>query len=76
MKTKATKIVGLVLIVLGVLALVYRGFDYTTETHGADLGPLKFEVKEKRRVNLPTWAGASAVIAGAALLLVSGSRKR
>jgi hypothetical protein len=61
-------VIGIVLVVLGVVALVYGGFTYTSETHDAKLGPLELSVKEKERVNIPVWAGLGAVIVGAAVL--------
>ena len=65
------KLVGVVLIALGVVFLAMRGFSYTKETHKADLGPLgSFSVKEKGRVNIPTWVGVVVVVAGVALLLL------
>jgi drug/metabolite transporter (DMT)-like permease len=67
------QIVAVLLIVGGVLALVYRGFSYTKETHEAKIGPLELQVKEKEQVNLPVWLGAGAVIAGA-VLLVTGKK--
>lgn len=68
------KIIAIVLIVLGVLALVYGGFSYTKATHEADLGPVEFQVKERERVNIPLWAGVAVIAAGVVLLLVP-SRK-
>ena len=53
------KAAGMVLVILGILALVYGGFSYTKETHDADLGPLKIQVKDKDRVNVPVWAGVA-----------------
>ena len=55
------KAAGMVLVILGILALVYGGFSYTKETHDADLGPLKIQVKDKDRVNVPVWAGVVPV---------------
>jgi len=66
----ALKILGAVLIVAGTLALVYRSFSYTKETHEAKLGPLEFAVKEQETINIPTWAGVGAIIVGGILLLV------
>lgn len=71
---KPLKIFGLVLLALGVLALVYKGFSYTEETHEAKLGPIELSVKDKERVTVPTWLGIVAVVAGAGLLLVPGRR--
>lgn len=61
--------IAIVLLAAGVLALVYGGFSYTKQTHGAKLGPLEISVSEKQRVNVPVWAGAVLVVAGAAVLL-------
>jgi hypothetical protein len=71
---KLAKLLGVALVAAGVLALVYKGFSYTEETHKAKLGPLELAVKEKDRVAIPTWAGVVAIAAGAALLLVPGKR--
>jgi len=71
---KLAKLLGIALVAAGVLALVYKGFSYTEETHKAKLGPLELAVKEKERVSIPTWAGVVAIAAGAALLLVPGKR--
>ena len=70
----AKTIAGLVLIILGVLGLVLGGFNYTKETHDADLGPLKFQVKEKDRIELPVWLSVGMVASGTAVLLL-GKRK-
>lgn len=72
----ATKVIGVVLIVAGVLALVYRGFTYTRETHTAKIPIVNAEIKveDKERVTIPTWAGVAAVVVGGALLLAGRSR--
>ena len=67
------KIVAILLIAGGALALVYRGFNYTKETHTADIGDLHVALAEKQHVAVPVWA-AFAAIAGGVLLLV-GARK-
>lgn len=64
------KLIGIILIVAGALALAYGGFTYTEETHEADVGPINIAVEDKERVNIPVWAGLAAVLVGGALLLV------
>ena len=70
----AIKIIGMVLILAGILGLVYGGFSFTKETHEAKIGPIELQVKEKERVNIPTWAGAGAIVIGVVLLLIPGKR--
>lgn len=67
---KATKVLAVVLIAAGVLALVYGGFNYTKKTSEGHLGPLELTMKDQKRVNIPAWAGVAAVVIGAGLLLV------
>ena len=67
----ATKIVGILLIVGGVLGLVFGGFSFTKQTTKAELGPISFSVQEKETVNVPLWASLIAIAAGAAVLVVS-----
>jgi multidrug transporter EmrE-like cation transporter len=64
------RILGIVLIVAGALGLAYGGFSYTKETHKAEIGPLKLQVQEKERVNVPQWAGLASIVAGVVLLVV------
>ena len=70
----AVKMVGIVLVVAGFLALMYGSFSYTKETHEATLGPIKLSVEEKKIVNIPVWAGVGAIVIGGALLLF-GNKK-
>ena len=63
------KIVGIVLIAVGVLGLVYGSFSYTKETHSTKIGSLELSMKDKKRVNVPVWAGVGAMVAGGLLLL-------
>lgn len=71
---QAQKLVAIVLIVAGALALAYGGFDYTRDTHKIDLGPLKLEVEERKHFNVPIWAGLASVAIGIVLLGVSGRK--
>lgn len=70
----AMKVLGIVLIAGGILALVYGGFTYTKDTHEAKIGPITLSVSDKERVNVPIWAGVGAVVIGG-LILVFGSKK-
>ncbi len=68
------KIVGVILIVLGIVALAYQGITYTTSEKVVDLGPLKVEATKERTIPLPPLVGAAAVVGGVILLAVSARR--
>ncbi len=63
------KILAIVFVLAGILALVYGGFTYTKETHEAKLGPIELTVRDKETVNIPVWAGVGAIVVGSGLLL-------
>jgi hypothetical protein len=72
---KPVPLLAIVLIVLGVAALAYQGFTYTTRETVIDIGPIHATADREKTVPLPPILGIAAVAAGVALLVV-GSRKR
>lgn len=64
----AAKLVGLILIVGGALALAFGGFSYTKDSSAVKIGPLELSMKQKESINVPLWAGVAAVVAGGLLL--------
>jgi uncharacterized membrane protein len=71
---KPITIVGVLLIVLGVVALAYQGITYTTNEKVVDLGPLKVEAKRERTIPLPPVLGGLA-LAGGIVLVIVGARR-
>jgi uncharacterized membrane protein YidH (DUF202 family) len=69
------KLIGIILIVLGVVALAAGGFSYTDREKVLDLGPLQATTETQRTFPVAPIAGVAAVAAGIALVVV-GSRKR
>lgn len=63
------RMLAIVLLIAGALALAYGGFSYTKETHEAKLGPVEIAITEKQRVNVPIWAGVALMVVGGGLLL-------
>lgn len=70
---KPIAIAGALLIVLGLAALMYQGFTYTTKETVIDIGPIHATADRERTVPLPPIFGIVAVIAGVALV-VTGKR--
>lgn len=68
------KILGIVLIVIGIVAFAYQGIDYTTREKVVDIGPIHMSADKTRTLPLGPIVGAVA-LAGGIALLVMGSRK-
>lgn len=68
-------IIGIVLIVMGVVALAYGGLSYTTREEVVEVGPLEITKKEKRTFPIPPVAGG-ALLGGGIILVVLGARGR
>ena len=69
------KVLGIVLIVVGVLALAYGGITWSHRDKVVDLGPVEVTRQEHERIPLPPVVGAVAVAAGIAALLASGRHR-
>lgn len=69
-----TRLIGIVLIVLGVIGLVYGGFSFTREKTVVKVGSVELNAKEKETVNIPLWAGVGAIVVGGVLLVAGGKR--
>ncbi len=70
----ALKIMGSVLIVVGIAALLYGKFSYTKETDYIKLGQIEMSFAQKETVNVPVWAGIGAIVGGGALLLYASKK--
>jgi len=68
------KIIGLVLVVLGVLALVYGGISYNKNRTVLKMGSMSVTATEHKSIPVPAIAGVVVLIGGVALLLVDKRR--
>lgn len=66
--------VGIVLIILGVVALAYQGITYTTREKVIDLGPIHASAEREKTIPLPPVIGVVTLVGGIILVAV-GSRK-
>lgn len=69
------KLIGIVLIVVGVLALAFGGFSYTRREKVLELGPLTATTERRETIPIAPIAGIAA-LAGGIALVVAGSRTR
>ena len=72
---KPISMVGILLVVLGALALAYQGITYTHREKIVDIGPIHATADEQKTIPLPPILGAIGLAAGISLLVV-GSRKK
>lgn len=70
---KASLIVGVLLIVIGVMSLVFQGITYTTKEDVVDLGPVNVTTETRKSLPLPPILGGIALAGG--ILLVARSAR-
>ncbi len=68
-------LIGIILVVLGALALAYQGINYTRTEKVLDLGPIHATKDTQERIPLPPILGGIALIGGVGLL-IAGARRR
>ena len=72
---KATTLVGVLLIILGIVGLAYPRISYTTREKIVDLGPIEATKETKKSIPLPPILGGLS-LAGGVVLLVAGGKGR
>ena len=64
------KMLGIILIVLGLVGLVWGGFSYTTREKVVDIGPIHATREKTHNMPLAPIGGALALAGGIVLLVV------
>jgi len=71
---KPLSLAGIVLVVLGALALAYQGFTYTHREKVLDVGPIHATKDTQETVPIPPILGGLALVGGIVLLVTGGKR--
>jgi hypothetical protein len=71
---RTATIIGILLVIVGVVALIYQGITYTSEQTVFELGPVDVQAEERRTIPLPPILGALALIGGIVLIVVGGRK--
>jgi hypothetical protein len=68
-------VLGVILIVIGAIALILQGITVVTGQEVLDLGPLSVRRQERRTIPLPPILGVVLVAAGVVLVVAGSSRR-
>jgi drug/metabolite transporter (DMT)-like permease len=69
------KTFGVILIVVGIVMILIKGFSVTTEKNVVDVGPLEVNKKENKWIGWPTYAGALIAVVGV-VMVVADKKKQ
>jgi hypothetical protein len=72
---KPIALIGIALLVLGALALVYQGINYTHQEKVLDIGPIHATAEKHERIPLPPVVGGLALVGGIVLLVIGARQK-
>ncbi len=64
------KTFGIILIVVGIAMIIFRGFNVTTTKNVVDAGPIKIDKQEDNWIGWPSYAGAAIAVIGVVLIVV------
>ena len=68
------RVLGSILIVLGMLGIAWGGFTYTTQEKVIDIGPIHATREKTHDIPIPPIAGGLALVGGI-VVLAFGSKK-
>jgi hypothetical protein len=71
---KPISIAGILLVILGSLALAYQGFNYTHREKVLDVGPIHATKDTQEHVPVSPILGGLALVGGIVLLMAGGKR--
>jgi hypothetical protein len=67
--------IGILLVVVGALALAYQGVNYTREKNVVDMGPMHVTTETHEHIPLPPILGGLALVGGVVLLVAGAGNK-
>jgi hypothetical protein len=68
------KVLGFVMMVIGLIGMLYGGLSWTRRDTVVDAGPIEITADKRERVVIPPLVGGIVFVAGVALLLKATAR--
>jgi len=68
------KPLGIVLIVIGIVMLIYTGFNYVTKEKVVDIGPIEINAEKNHTVKWPPVVGLVLIVGG--IVIIALDRKK
>lgn len=70
-----TRIIGFVLVIVGIAVLLWGGIFWTRNKTVLDAGPIEVKTQQHEGLAVPPIVGVGCLVAGIALLVVRGRRR-
>jgi uncharacterized membrane protein YdcZ (DUF606 family) len=65
-----TKTIGIVMAIVGILMMIYTGFNYVTKEKVVDFGPMEMSMEESHPVQWSPIVGAILLVGGIVLVVI------
>lgn len=67
------RIIGIIILVIGIAMLIWTGFTYTKKEKIVDAGPIQISADKQHTVNWPPYVGGILVIGG--IIIIATAKK-
>ena len=66
-----SRIVGIVLVIIGAIMLIWTGFTYTKKEKVVDAGPIEISADRQKSVNWPPYLGGVLLVGGIVIIITA-----
>jgi uncharacterized membrane protein YidH (DUF202 family) len=64
------KTLGIVLVAIGIIMMIYTGFNYVTTEKVVDLGPIEINAEKSHNVQWPPIVGLVLIVGGIVIIVL------
>ncbi len=70
------RILGIILVVVGILMIIFTKVDFTTSEKVIDAGPIEVNKQEHHSVDWPAYAGIGFIVLGGIIAYSAGKNRK